>query len=349
MGLVLKSMMCVILVAVLWTKTSRAEVNKYRTALAGDVWNSLSTREELETFLTTGKKKSEQAEIKKILSALKKKPTATFVNREFILFGTAQTKWSLDSTRGIWMNGKLFEAKENSSVSETVKQFEVWKTQNQKKSMINLWMQPAYAQNATGLDAPDDAVYIAFMTEFEQLVNKPCLYQMGKEVLKKLAEKAPGSTKPKITTMGIVCPDQNRSEEAIYAAASGSDIVIMMKGEFAESPSTSKMYLKQVKIEMNGENRVNVNFIESAMGSNVHTMDVKYKAGGKADVFDKNQIQANSISACTAELAQRMITAVKKVCDNREASGLVQKNFGQTTGAPAPVSAASGAQGGQSK
>lgn len=348
MGPVLKTMVGVILVAVLWTQTSHAEVNKYGTALAGDVWNSLSSRQELETFLTTGKKKSEQAEIKKILSGLKNKPTATFVNRESILFGTAQTKWSLDSTGGIWVNGKLFEAKENSSVSETVKQFEVWKKQNQKTSMMSLWVQPAYAQTASGLEAADDAVYVAFMTEFQQLVNKPCLYQMGEEVLKRLAEKAPGSTKPKITSMGIICPDQNPNNEAIYAAASGPNIVVMMNGEYAKSPSTSKSYLKKVKIGMNGENRVNVNFIESTTGSDVHTMDIKYEAGGKAEVLDKNQIQAKATSACTAELAQRMITAVTKVCDNRKASGLVQKNFGQTSG-PAPAKAAPGAEGEQTK
>jgi hypothetical protein len=77
-------------------------------------------------------------------------------------------------------------------------------------------------------------------------------------------------------------------------------------------------------------------------------MDVKYEVGGKAEVLDKNQIQAKATSACTAELAQRMITAVTKVCDNRKASGLVQKNFGQTSG-PAPAKVAPGALGEQTK
>lgn len=99
---------------------------------------------------------------------------------------------------------------------------------------------------------------------------------------------------------------------------------------------------------MAGENRVNVNFIESETGPAVHTMDVKYKAGGNFETLDRNQIQAKSSSACTAELAQRMITAINKVCDNRPASGYFQRNYGQNSG-PAPAGAAAQGQGGQAK
>tara|TARA_B110001454_G_scaffold122548_1_gene114388 strand:- start:3492 stop:4484 length:993 start_codon:yes stop_codon:yes gene_type:complete len=325
-------------------RPSQAEVNKHGTALAADVWNSLKTVNELETFLIKGKKKADQAEIKKILSQLKVKPAAVFVNRESVQFGTSETKWSLDVEGGVWVNGKLFVAKEGSSIGETLKQYKVWKKQNVKTSMMSLWVPSAYAQTQSGLEPADDAAYVTFMTEFGQLMNRPCLYQMAGEALKKIAEKSPEGAEPKITTMAIICSDQNPNKETIYGAASGSNIAIMMNGEYANSPSTSKSYLKKVRISLNGENRVNVNFIESATGSDVHTMEVK-PPGGKTEVLDKNQIQSKSTIACTAELAQRMITTINTVCDNRKASGYVQKSLGQTSGpAPAKAGAAAGSE-----
>lgn len=343
MNTLAKMLVSLSMVMVFWPLVGNAERNKPETALAADIWNSFVTRDNLEAFLVTKKNKSEKAAIKTFVSSFPDKLPVAVFKGETIQFGNDTTKWAMDSVNGIWVNNDLYVPNAKTTFMEKVENFKTWSKRIPKTSMLQLWIQPAHAADVD--DATAKAMYASFMAEFGQLMNKPCLFSMGETALKEMpaAKVESKEAPPKITSVGILCHDQNPAKETIFTAAHGSSVILKMNGEFAKSKSTDKSFLKKVRIEMNGENRVNVNFIETPTGSEHHTTEIKYQAGGKTEVLNKSETQAKAISACTTELSQRMILAIDKVCSSIKASSYVQRGFGQMSGPP-PAKAAPAAQ-----
>ncbi len=343
MGSVSKVLVCALALVIMWPQAGKAERNKYETALAADIWNSFASRDDLEVFLSTKKNKADKAAIKKFVSALPRTLPLAVLKGDVIQFGADATRWAMDSKSGIWVNNQLYVPNGKSTFSEKVDAFKKWTKSASKTSMWHVWIPTAYAA-----DVDDDtakAMYASFMDEFGKLMNKECMFSMGGTALQEMPpSKAVSKDAPaKITSVGILCHDQNPAKETIFTAAHGPTVVLQMNGEFAKSKSTDKTFLKKVRIQMNGEDRVKVNFVENAAGSEHHTTEIRSQKGGPFEVLDKNQAKIKAISACTTELAERMIVAIDKVCSSIKASSYVQRGFGQMSG-PAPGKGAPAAQ-----
>lgn len=328
-----KILMSLSLIVFMWPQLGKAERNKYETALAADVWNSFANRDELEVFLATKKSKADRAAIKTFVSAFSKVLPLAVLKGDTIQFGEDKTKWAIDSSAGVWLNDDVYVPSARSSFAEKIENFKKWNKNPAKTSMFQLWVQPAHADVD---DATAKAMYASFMDEFGKLMNKDCMFSMAGTALKELpATKVATKEVPsKITSVGIVCHDQNPAKETIFTVNHGANTVLTMNGQFAKSESTDKEFLKKVRIEMNGENRVNVNFIEAGEGSEHHTTEIRYQSGAPMEVLSKNEARSKAISACTADLSQRMILAINKVCSSIKASSYVQRGFGQMSGAP---------------